>query len=174
MHMSPCSEQERQTVAPLRARLPLPATCGGGNFSTSSSFMWIRSGVFSFSPTIRAVLLFADDASAATAHPLPAVARRFDAAPAAVVVGVRLPRAVRSVPVPVPSSSVSAARLVFPRAARAVVRGASGDPARSVVPSGGLSSAGAGASCFLDLAPARRLVVTVRGRRERQRGWTRR
>jgi hypothetical protein len=50
MHMSPCSEQERQTVAPLCARLPLPATCGGGNFSTSSSFTWIRSGVFSFSP----------------------------------------------------------------------------------------------------------------------------
>jgi hypothetical protein len=33
---------------------------------------------------------------------------------------------------------------------------------------------GAGASCFLDLAPARRLVVTVRGRCERRRGWTRR
>jgi hypothetical protein len=117
--------------------------------------------VFSFSPTVRAVLLFADDASAVTARALPAVVRRFDAAPAAVLAGVRLPRAVRSVPVP--SSSVSAARLVFPRAARAVVRGASGDSARSAVPSGGLSSAGAGASCFLDLAPARRLVVTGAG-----------
>src|SRR6266436_9641720 len=128
-------------VVPLRApRPPLAATApdGNGTFSGSSSLTCIRSGVFSFSPTVRAAL-FPYDAptpTRATTRPLPAVVAvtvvaRFEAAPAAVpvvvptlAVGVRLPLgATRSVPVtasvPVLSSSISAAAtLVFPRRPR--------------------------------------------------------
>jgi hypothetical protein len=155
------------TPTPLRARAPLVATGGNATLSSSSSFTWIRSGVFSFSPAAARVAPFPDD-GIATARPFPAGAARFDAAP--VPVGGRLPRATRNAPVTVPvlSSSVSAAGLAFPRRARAAAGGASGDSARFAALRGGPSSTGVPcvavvSAVFLDLAPTRRLVVVGAG-----------
>jgi len=152
----------RTPAAALRPRAPLAATGGSVTLSSSSSFTWTRSGVFSFSPATALAVLFPENGittATATARPLPAGAR-FEAAAAAAAVGVRLPRATRSAPVP--SSSVSVVALVFPRRARAVVAGASGDSARSAALRDGPSSAEASA-VFLDFAPTRRLVVAGAG-----------